>query len=344
MFLKQFVVKGTKKLTKIERAALLVLLLGCGAQVILVFCFVQGNYFYAVWAHLIAALAFPWPSWFFIAAHYHRSYLIIVLFFLLCLFIPLIASLGILSAVTLGSRYAKQYQKNNFTTVEVPAIPDDIIKHIAYVQNLGSNVRSTLEYSNEPNERIRAVLATRNMNNQDAIPILQIALLDPIDEIRLLAYSMLNTKEKKISASIQSNLNILAEVNTLSAHDKAIKYHYIAESYWELSYLGLEQGQAKIHVLKAAYYYVTEALKVFAADSELYFLRGRISLELAQYAQANENFTMAIELGMSKQKMAPYQAELAFSERRFDQVKHYMQQAKYTAEKGTLTDMVKQWL
>lgn len=344
MFLKKIVDNAIDNISKIHILAIIMLFTGSIAQAGMLYFFLNADFSKAFLSHIIAALLFPWPIWLLISSRYHKSNLIIILFFLLCFFIPLIASLGLLLAVSLGSYYSKNLEKKNFTFINIPNIPDGIIKHIAYVQTMGSNIRSVLEYSIEPQERMRAILATRRMNNQEAIPILQIALLDPIDEIRLLAYSMLNNKEKKISAAIQSNLNSLAEDSTLSLQEKATKYHYVAESYWELAYLGLEQGQAKIHVLKAANYYVTEALKVYIADSELYFLSARISLELAQYEQAKENFNMATQCGMSKQKLAPYQAELAFAERRFDDVRFYMQQAKYTAEKNTLSDMVKQWL
>ncbi|MCX7086995.1 MAG: hypothetical protein NTV00_02960 [Methylococcales bacterium] len=181
------------------------------------------------------------------------------------------------------------------------------------------------------------------MDDSVAIPILQIALFDPIDEVRLLAYSMLNTKEKSLSSSIQTHLTQLKR-EVLSKPEQAVKHHYIAEAYWELAYLGLEQGQAKIHVLETANHYAMLALSFFTTNGDLYFLRAKIFLELAQYPQAAENFTLAQGYGMSEERLAPYQAELAFAEHRLADVSYFMQKIKQSGDNVTLSDMVNQWI
>ncbi len=323
--------------------ALMMLLIAFCLQGYMVVFIVKSAWFEAFLLHILSSLLFPWPQWVLLTPKLEKTPLILILFFILCFSIPFIAGLAILITVTLGSYYTKRPTINNFNIIEPPVIPENIVENIAYTQFIGGNIRAILESSTEEHERIRAVLATRKMSDQEAIPILQIALLDPIDEVRLLAYSMLNTKEKKISNLIQKNLNLLKDSN-LTKIERASKHHYIAESYWELAYLGLEQGQAKIHVLEAANEHAISASEFFITDIELYFLRGRITLELGLYEQTAENFRLAQRYGMAEEKLAPYQAELAFAQRRFDDVAYFIKRVNQFSEKNTLTNMVNQWL
>ncbi len=313
------------------------------ANVMTVYFFVNDQFFMALNAHLAAALLYTWPSYHFISSKYQKNALILALFVLFYLFIPLIANIGIFITLTIGSYFSKNIEKKTYMTVDIPCIPENIIEQIAYVKYLDPNLRSVLEYFTEPEERIQAVLATRKMDSLESIPILKIALLDPIDEIRLLAYSMLNNKEKQFSAAIQNHLNDLESDVNFSPREQATKLSYIAEAYWELSYLGLEQGQAKIHILQQAELYATEALKTLTSDYALYVLRGRVALELGKYPQASRDFALAIKYGASQEKLASYQAELAFAERRFQEVRDYMQYAKSIAEKSTFLGIAKQW-
>lgn len=313
------------------------------SQIGIVYFFLGGDFYHAAISHVLSAVLLPWPIFGLIAERYTKNKMLLLLFFIWCFFIPLVAGIGLLLSVARASYVLKPSVKNNFTTIDTQDIPTGVIKHIAYVENISSNIRSVLEYSSASEERIRAVLATRKISDQNAIPILQIALKDPVDEVRLLAYSMLNTKEKKLSAAIQTHLNELTSTAALSEMEKAGKYHYVAECYWELSFLGLEQGEAKVHVLKTADYFVAKALKTLIRDAELYFLKARIALELAQYQLAKSNFRLARKFGMPVEKLAPYQAELAFAEKRYAEVQYFMQHAKKSGEKNRLTDMVKQW-
>lgn len=322
---------------------LLLIMAGIG-QIGLIYFFLTGNFNNAFISHTLSSLLLPWPIFSLIAKRYTKNKILIILFFIWCFFIPLVAGIGLLLSVAWISYSIKPVEKNNFTIINTQDIPKGVIKHIAYVEHISSNIRSILEYSSAAEERIRAVLATRKISDQEAVPILQIALKDPIDEVRLLAYSMLNAKEKKLSAAIQSSLNELNDQAAVSEIEKANKYYYVAECYWELSFLGLEQGEAKVHVLKTADYFVTKALKILTHEAELYFLKARIALEIEQYQLAKSNFKLARKFGMAPEKLSPYQAELAFAEKRYAEVQFFMQQINKSNEKNTLTDMAKQWL
>ena len=53
-----------------------------------------------------------------------------------------------------------------------------------------------IRHAAETAARVRAVMATRQLSDQYAVPILQVALRDPVDDVRLLAYALLDGKER----------------------------------------------------------------------------------------------------------------------------------------------------
>ncbi|MFO6383442.1 HEAT repeat domain-containing protein, partial [Pseudomonas aeruginosa] len=65
-------------------------------------------------------------------------------------------------------------------------------------------LQDVLRHAPDPNQRLTAIFATRRMPGKEAIPILKLALRDPADDVRLLAYSMLDQKESRINQRIEA--------------------------------------------------------------------------------------------------------------------------------------------
>lgn len=63
--------------------------------------------------------------------------------------------------------------------------------------------------SRNPEKRLEAVFATLKLEDRDAVPLLRRALGDSVDDIRLLAYALLDRKEHRLSERIQKKSNIL---------------------------------------------------------------------------------------------------------------------------------------
>lgn len=343
MFLTKKMYKLNNQSALLRLMPVIMLITGFAIQGIMLYALSHHSFraFFAL--HVLASLLLPWPLYVLIQERFEKSGLMILLFFFLCICIPFIGGIAIYLAVTKGTFTAKQPEAKNFNIVEQPIIPENIVESMAYTQYIGGNIRAIIESSTEENERIRGVLATRQMEDVDAIPILKIAMLDPFDEVRLLAYSMLNSKEKKISGIIQKNMYLLKNT-AFSKEEEASRHHYIAEAYWELAYLGLEQGHARIHILEVAKQHTIKALSIFKTDIELYFLMGKIALQLGQYREAAENLQLAAQYGMPEERLAPYNAELAFNERRMGDVSQYIKKIKNSTDKNILSAMVNQWL
>ena len=99
-------------------------------------------------------------------------------------------------------------------------------------------LQDVLRHAPDTEKRMAALFATRRMPPREAIPILKLALRDPADDVRLLAYSMLDKQESEINLRIEAALRQLAAEG---AHRTAL-HDALARWYWELAYLGLAQG------------------------------------------------------------------------------------------------------
>ena len=102
---------------------------------------------------------------------------------------------------------------------------------------------------------------------------------------------------------------------------RAQLHHHIAQDYWELAYLGLAEGEVLTHVLHTAREHVEAALEQHANAPGLHFLRGCILLRQGDVKGARDAFIKAQSAGLPEVEVLPYLAEVAFRERRFQDVR-----------------------
>ncbi len=132
--------------------------------------------------------------------------------------------------------------------------------------------------------------------------------MTPADDIRLLAYAMLDKYETQINTELECVLSQLQ--GTEGAH-RAELHTQIARNYWELAYLGLAQGAVLEHTLEQAQENIQQAM-TFQATPELALLQGRIALKQHRIESAALSFQQALALGMDKQHVLPYLAQAAY--------------------------------
>ena len=201
-----------------------------------------------------------------------------------------------------------------------------------------------LRFASDADKRIKAVLATSGLDDKVAIPILQVALLDSVDEVRLMAYSILDTKEKEIDLLIHKGLSQL-KLKTNTPEIKRKVHHKLAESYWELSYLGLVKGRAKEHTLHAAMEQANKAIALKSTDAGLLFLQVQILTNLGYFKEASILLEKVKEKGILPEKLASRRAELAFELKSFSQASEHVKDLVNLAENNVILDgMVKQWI
>lgn len=253
-----------------------------------------------------------------------KAWFAYTLFTGIALSLPIIGALGLLGAVVRPQNLARPAVSHQFERAAIAALPERITAS-ATPHAASGGILGILQHAYNPESRIRAVLATRKLRPQDAVPMLRVALKDPVDEVRLLAYALLDRQEKAIHRRLKDQLEHLA---TAPPQRSAVLHECIAEDYWELGYLGLAQGAVLQHVLHTAHGHAEQSLRTQSANPPLHFLRGRILLRQDRYREAQAAFERALALGYPRSSLLPYLAELAFVERRFDDVRRYLQEVE----------------
>lgn len=270
-----------------------------------------------VLAHSIASLLAGFAVWCLLPAQYQqpvsRSYAFVTL---VIFFIPGLGMVGAVVSILLGL-YRPHEQRPEYTlSTAVPELPFKPVTIDTNLSFAGGGLYDVLRNASDTDKRLKAVLATQRMNERKAIPILQVALKDPVDDVRLLAYSILDNKENGINVNIK---NGLTELESATPAQRPAIHKRLAFLYWELVYMGLAQGDVLLHILNTAKQHVDKVLEE-TKDSGAYFLLGRILIREDALEEAEQAFQRAHEFGMDKSRISSYLAEIAFLKRDYAQI------------------------
>lgn len=109
--------------------------------------------------------------------------------------------------------------------------------------------------------RMKALLIIQNRPTRYTENLLREALGDPFEDLRLLAYGILASKEKQISQRIHDVLNTLnLAIEQTQTEAAYIATRELAELYWELTYQNLVQGGMRAYALEQVQHYAAQAL------------------------------------------------------------------------------------
>jgi hypothetical protein len=184
----------------------------------------------------------------------------------------------------------------------------------------GGQVRAQLANDLAPvATRLQALAAVQNTPARLTGGILRDLLADPVDDVRLLAYGMLDGKEKAISSKILAAREALGREQDTT--ERRVLNKQVAEYYWELVYQNLVQGDMLKFAAAEAQRHARAALDIDAEDAGLWFMLGRLALATEDLDLAAEGFEAAGARGFPRERMLPYLAELLFRRRRFSQVR-----------------------
>ena len=246
---------------------------------------------------------------------------VLALLFCFAFFIPLFGAIGMLLAVLLTLLLPRRWQYKDFGEVErIEYMP---LNSESDTQLRISSLRTALLDPDAPSDlRLRSLVAMQTLPMRTVGPLLRKLLRDPSDDLRLLAYGMLDSAEKSLNtliASEQRNLEKnperLLRLNSL---------RHLAELHWELVYTGLVQGDVRDHAIAGALGYLRDALRLAAADPGLWLLRARLLQAAGDLAEADEALSIAVSCGLEEVRALPYLAEIAYSRRSFALVKDYL--------------------
>jgi polysaccharide biosynthesis protein PelE len=239
-----------------------------------------------------------------------------LLFFAIGFFVPLLGVLGIL-AVAHAARRAAPRPPPSFELHAAPVY--DPLRGETIRPRSKGGVRVHLADVSVPTEaRLRALLTVQSMPARAANPLIREMLSDPAEDLRLIAYGILDAREKAINAQIQA---ARARAEEAQGAERAGLEKRLAQLYSELVYQGLVQGELREHSTAEAAAHLAQALMLDAADPALDALLGQLALDAGETGTARSALERALERGYPESRVLPYLAEIAFRTRRFDEVR-----------------------
>ena len=291
--------------------------------------------------HAIACILFSFTGYFFIPDKYKTTKIsAMFLSFLLLFTLPIIGIFGVVLAIPYALCKPLKNENVEIAEHQIPELPFETRSISATPTYSMGEMKTILKYANEPNKRLTTVMAARHMTDSKAIPILKLALKDLEDDVRLLAYSTLDSKETVLNEKIsilQQQISIATTPNK-----KSNLQQQLAHAYWELSYLGLAEGAIKTYVLEKAEALTLQSLEYDKKAANLVFL-GRIYLALGKYEQALVYLTKSRELGMAERHVLPYIAEVAFYMNKFDDCKRHLDALSIQPKGSMLRHIQEYW-
>jgi hypothetical protein len=172
--------------------------------------------------------------------------------------------------------------------------------------------------------KLKAFMSLSDLQGPITYSLIKENVSNPMDEIRLMAFSMISKMEKQLNDKIHE-LNLRLKDNDLSEEEKAKIYFELAQAYWDFVFFRIVDKEFENFTIEKALYYAEEGLKL-KKDFAPYFLIGRVCLRLKDYKKAKEYLELAFNFKEFRYKVIPYLAECYFYERNFKKVKELFSQ------------------
>ena len=232
-----------------------------------------------------------------------------LLLFAFCLFVPVIGSLVCVSGIVWSLVWPRAADVSAWTSVTMPRFAVYLVSRIAH----GSGARLQAKLSNPRlaiDDRVTALVAIQSMPTRTTGGVLRDLLGDPVEDVRLLAYGMLDAAEKKITQRIYELLGRLHEDTPQDEVEETCRQ--LAELYWELIYQNLVQGEMRTFASQQVEKYAQRALAIDASNAALWVTRGRLALSLDRIELAEDYFDKALSRGFPGDRLLPWIAESAY--------------------------------
>jgi hypothetical protein len=186
----------------------------------------------------------------------------------------------------------------------------------------GRPIRELLRDEVSQDERVRAVMALRHMDARHAVPLLRLAFAHESEDVRLLAFAILDRREKRLRARIkatEARLATRSAAGPSGKSERAAWHRRLARDQWELVYGGFVSADVRGAALEAAARHANAALE-HEMDARTAVLLARIRLAERRPMEAWACLERAERTGAARATCAPLFAEAAYMMRRFSEI------------------------
>ncbi|MDY0105475.1 MAG: hypothetical protein RBS27_02285 [Giesbergeria sp.] len=260
--------------------------------------------------------------------------------------VPIAGFLGVLAGALVLRYYRSPTPHGTFESLQLPEF--DLHQRIkgGFRQ---TGLRSFLGNAEVPmNSRMRAMVSLQHVSGRVASPLLRNVLNDPSEDLRLLAYGMLDTLEQRISRSVDHELKAwrMAQATEGPEHPGPLTLkaaQNLSDLYWEFIYQDLAQGDLRDHACHESLRYCEQALAIQPDNAQLCLRQGLLLHALGRLDEAAQAYDKAHVLGLPATRVLPYQAELSFERRDFIRTRELMQRLDQWSALPRLRPVIDYW-
>jgi len=260
--------------------------------------------------------------------------------------VPIAGFLGMLAGALVLRYYRSPSIHSTFESLQLPEFDQHQRIKGSFRQ---TGLRSFLGNPEVPKkDRMRAMVSLQHVSGRVASPLLRNVLNDPSEDLRLLAYGMLDTLEQRISRAVDHELKALHTAQIVEGLEqpgaltlKAVQN--LSDLYWEFIYQDLAQGDLRDYASRESLRYCEQALALEPDNAQLCLRQGLLLHALGQLDQAALAYETAHALGLPATRVLPYQAELSFARRDFTHTRELMQRLDQWSALPRLRPIIDYW-
>lgn len=240
---------------------------------------------------------------------------------LLMFLVPLIGPLMMMTLLLQPNRLGERVEKRGFAQIKLADLPrEGIVQHQTLTL---ADCREIIIHARSVNRKKAVLDHLERVSHPDVVSILQLAMADEKEEIRLLATSRVRMIEEGLNQQIAvqqdrfqtfaKRIKADAQLNKTEQQAHALAALRVAESLYDLVYLKIADSTLFAFYLEQAMNWVGQSLKVL--DTPLArLLKAKIALMQNRPSQAHSELILAGSR-LCQSVVAPFLAEVAFQQK-----------------------------
>jgi len=185
-------------------------------------------------------------------------------------------------------------------------------------------------------EKIKSLRILYDSNAEGNIGKIKKFLADSSDETRLYAFALISSFEKKLNTQIK---NLQEKIENASNKKEKNQYLYeLALTYWQFIFHGVASDKLSGFYTKK----IEHTLEQINNHAPAFVLLGKIHLFNKNYQEAEEAFLKAVTLGIPKEAIFTFLAEIKFEQKRYNEVSNYISNEHFEID-IRLKPLAKMW-
>ena len=276
--------------------------------------------------HAVASAMVTWLAWVLLPDNYKKPFVpACALLWAFAFFIPVLGIAAILIVVQVAKRFPRILRTERYVTVRMPEFSGVQREATERSDLRAGDARRILKDATQPLEtRLRVLVALQSMEPKAAVPLLINLLSDPSEDIRLLAYSMVDSWEKDLVQKIQrANTELQAARQSGSNTLIVNALRRLAELHWTQADTGLARGDLRRFALEHAQQFCEQVHQLDARAPGIWALYARILTELGHLDAAVKAVKMARRLRMPVADAYSLMAQIAYAQGNYPAVRRY---------------------